>query len=387
METNLHTAFLITTKFREKQNAGDRNFRKRGTETNGADESVRAWFCRFILFYLKAVATEENLSMIYHVAQRVKQFRDGLSKENSENLYYISELAQAVVRRYADFHHWSIQIWPGKMPLPIKLFAPMPSEEMSRDIAMKTFLPEGIDIKLDSLIKPRSAGRQGKKRKSDLAAPSNRTPASATPARKRYKTSPSAATTLPTASREGAAAEGATEKRKPGRPPKTPKQKKRPSAEVSASERRRSGRATKNVKYVEDDGTSDSEEEVSLNDDSESDVEMEDGDEVSDKEASPEASGAEANDEAAPEEGAEEQAEAEKPKRAARGVGRPRKDTVVAVSSERPKRKGVTTTASANGGRKKATLPAKNKKVEVKKRVEEEDDDSSELSDPPSELN
>jgi len=351
---------------------------------------VCAWSCRFILFYLKAVATEENLSLIFHVAQRVKQFRDGLSKDNSENLYYVSELAQAVVRRYADFHHWSIQIWPGKMPLPVKLFAPMASEEMSRSIAMKTFLPEGIDIKLDSLIKPRSAGRQGKKRKPDLAAPSSRTPP-ATPARKRYKTSPSAATTQPTASREGAvaggAAGGAAEKRKPGRPPKTPKRKKRPSAEVSASERRRSGRATKNVKYVEDDGTSDSEEEVSLNDDSESDVEMEDGDEVSDKEVSPEASDAEADDEAAPEEGVEKQVEAEKPKRAVRNVGRPKKDTVVAVSPGRPKRKGVTATASANGGKKKATLPAKNKKVEVKKRVEEEDDDSSELSDPPSELN
>lgn len=350
---------------------------------------MRAWFCRFILFYLKAVATEENLSLIYHVAQRVKQFRDGLNKDDSENLYYVSELAQAVVRRYADFHHWSIQIWPGKMPLPVKLFAPMTSEEMSRKIAMKTFLPEGIDIKLDSLIKPRSAGRQGKKRKPDLAAPSSRTP-SATPARKRYKTSPSAVTTQPTAPREGAvtkeAAGGAAEKRKPGRPPKTPKQKKRPSTEVSASERRRSGRATKNVKYAEDDGTSDSEEEVSLNDDSESDVEMEDGDEVFDKEASPEASDAEASDEAAPEEGAEEQVGAEKPKRAARGIGRPRKDAVVAVSSGRPKRKGVTTAASANGG-KKATLPAKNKRLEAKKRVEEEDDDSSELSDPPSELN
>ncbi|PWW77887.1 hypothetical protein C7212DRAFT_356749 [Tuber magnatum] len=271
-------------------------------------------FAKFILFYLKAVATEENLSLIYHIAQRVKQFRDGLSKDNSENLYYVSELAQAVVRRYADFHHWNIQIWPGKIPLPIKLFAPMASEEMSRGIAMKTFLPEGIDIKLDCLIKPRSA-------------------------------------------------------------------------EISASERRRSGRATKNVKYVEDDGTSDSEEEVSLNDDSESDVEMEDGDEVSDREASPEAPDAEA-DEAAAEEGAE-QGEVEKPKRIARSVGRPKRDTVVAISSGRPKRKGATTAAtsaaSANGGRKKSTLPTKNKKAEVK-RIEEEDD-SSELSDPPSELN
>lgn len=46
--------------------------------------SVRGWFCRYILFYLTAVATEENLSLVYHVAQRVKQFRDGLTPENSD---------------------------------------------------------------------------------------------------------------------------------------------------------------------------------------------------------------------------------------------------------------------------------------------------------------
>ncbi|RPA93174.1 hypothetical protein L873DRAFT_1816416 [Choiromyces venosus 120613-1] len=346
-------------------------------------------FAKFILFYLKAVATEENLSLIYHIAQRVKQFRDGLSKDNSENLYYISELAQAVIRRYADFHHWSIQTWPGKIPLPAKLFAPMISEEMSRDIAMKTFLPEGIDIKLDSLIKPRSAGRQGKKRKPDQAAPSNRTPASATPARKRYKASPSTVTTPTTtaASRDGATTTtGTADKRKPGRPPKTPKQKKRPSAEISASERRRSARTTKNVKYVEDDGTSESEEEVSLNDDSESDVEMEDGDEVSEKEVSPEAPDVEANDNPGAKEdedeevSPEEEPEPEKPKRT-RPVARPKRDTVVAVSSGRPKRKGTTTT----NGRKK-TAKANKKPLRAKKPAMEEDDDSSELSDPPSEL-
>ncbi|RPA94211.1 hypothetical protein L873DRAFT_1846747 [Choiromyces venosus 120613-1] len=166
-------------------------------------------FATFIPFYLKAIATEKNLSLIpvYHIAQRVKQFRDGPSKDNT--------------------------------------------------------------------IKPRCAGRQGKKRKPDLAAASNRTPASATPARKHKKASPSTATTPTTtpASRDGATATtGKAAKWKPARPPKTP-----------------NPRITKNVKYVEDDGTRDSEEKVSLNYDSESGVEMVDGDDVSKKEVFPEA--------------------------------------------------------------------------------------------------
>jgi hypothetical protein len=46
--------------------------------------SVRAWFCRYILFYLRTVANEENISLIYYIAQRAKQFRDKLSPENSD---------------------------------------------------------------------------------------------------------------------------------------------------------------------------------------------------------------------------------------------------------------------------------------------------------------
>lgn len=46
--------------------------------------SVRAWFCRYILFYLRAVANEENISLIHYVAQRAKQFRDRLSPDNSD---------------------------------------------------------------------------------------------------------------------------------------------------------------------------------------------------------------------------------------------------------------------------------------------------------------
>jgi hypothetical protein len=46
--------------------------------------SVRAWFCRYILFYLRTVANEENISLIYYIAQRAKQFHDKLSPENSD---------------------------------------------------------------------------------------------------------------------------------------------------------------------------------------------------------------------------------------------------------------------------------------------------------------
>ncbi|RPB08048.1 hypothetical protein P167DRAFT_555515 [Morchella conica CCBAS932] len=214
-------------------------------------------FAKYILFYLTAVASEENVSLIYHVAQRVKQFRDGLSPNNSENLYYLSELAQAVIRRYAEHHHWTIQTWPGKIRLPAGLFMPMQSAEQSLEVSRSTYLPEEIELRLDALIKPKSArhggahGAGGKKRKSDPNAPRG---TASTPAKKKYK----AAAATP-------AGESA-EKRKVGRPPKTPKQA------PSDAERRRSGRSTTKVKYVEDDD--DEEETVEAESDEDSDVEM-----------------------------------------------------------------------------------------------------------------
>jgi sister-chromatid-cohesion protein PDS5 len=46
--------------------------------------SVRAWFVRYIMFYLTAVANEDNISLIYYIAQRAKQYRDRLSPTNPD---------------------------------------------------------------------------------------------------------------------------------------------------------------------------------------------------------------------------------------------------------------------------------------------------------------
>lgn len=288
-----------------------------------------------------------------------------------QNLYYISELAQAVIRRYADFHHWNIQTWPGKISLPAKLFASMANKEMSREVSMKTYLPDGIDASLDSLIKPRAGGRQGKKRKPEPIAPSTRTPASTSgSARKRYKPTASASPT--------------TEKRKPGRPTKTPKlqrQKQPQHAEITASERRRSGRATNKVKYDVDAPSDSEEEEVELHDDSESDVEMEDD---TASKAAEEGIGKEAEKDAEENSGGEkhpaeeEQAPSPTPSPPRRGRGRPRKEAMVTVATGRPKRGRP---LPKSNGADTLTSQAKGKG-----KVQDDGDDSSELSDPPSDI-
>ncbi|KMU77990.1 hypothetical protein CISG_06899 [Coccidioides immitis RMSCC 3703] len=75
-----------------------------------SDESTKAKdlldFTRYILFYLTAVANENNLSLIFHIAQRVKQTRDAISETESHvistRLHTLSDLSQATIRRFAE---------------------------------------------------------------------------------------------------------------------------------------------------------------------------------------------------------------------------------------------------------------------------------------------
>ena len=124
-------------------------------------------FARYIVFYLSAVANEHNMSLIFHVAQRVKQFRDGITKsdEISTRLHTLSDLAQGTIRRFADIYSQQhkfgggaggtniLQTYPGKLPVPSALFASMGSHREAQDVADKNFLPEEMDDLLDRVVR------------------------------------------------------------------------------------------------------------------------------------------------------------------------------------------------------------------------------------------
>lgn len=148
-------------------------------------------FSKYIVFYLCAVATEDNLSLIFHIAQRVKGTRDGVTgtEEASERLYVLSDLAQAVIRNYVDLmptHAKGVnllQTWPGNVTLPRSLFKALPSHEAAQEIAEKNYLPEDVASGLEKLVRTytrslKNASRpekrgvaNNKKRKSDAVGP------------------------------------------------------------------------------------------------------------------------------------------------------------------------------------------------------------------------
>lgn len=110
-------------------------------------------FANYFLFYLGAIASEDNISLIYKYAERVKQTRDGINPDASDNLYVLSDLAQAVIRKFQERRNWSFQAWPDKVGLPTGLYTALPSSEVAQQIAKKQYIPDELDEKLDDLIR------------------------------------------------------------------------------------------------------------------------------------------------------------------------------------------------------------------------------------------
>lgn len=108
---------------------------------------------RYILYYLNALASEDNLGLIYKYAERVKQARDGINANESERLYVLSDLAQAVIRKWELKKGWRMQTYPSRVPLPAGLFSAMPSHEEAQKVAETDYLPDGMDEILDGVVK------------------------------------------------------------------------------------------------------------------------------------------------------------------------------------------------------------------------------------------
>lgn len=230
-------------------------------------------FSRYIVFYLSAVANEQNMSLIFHVAQRVKQFRDGITKsdEMSTRLHTLSDLAQATIRRFADIYSQQhrfggssgstnlLQTYPGKMGVPSSLFANMGSHQEAQDVADKNFLPDELDDMLDRVVraamKTKSVSQSGqgsvKKRKPE-ASDSNGNTASKKPRKEKSSRTP----------RKSTSSVGAS---------KTPQRKRKGDdgwssdvggEKITTSARRRSSRGTAKaqVSYADKDSDEDDEE-------------------------------------------------------------------------------------------------------------------------------
>lgn len=117
----------------------------------------------YFVFFLKLIGKQDNISLLYYLASRVKQYRDAtidqtlFSKEEYPeevlNLYRISELAQLAIQVLNDCKHWSIQTWPGKINLPSDIYAPMDSYEEAQKIISTVYIKDTVQIELKQHLK------------------------------------------------------------------------------------------------------------------------------------------------------------------------------------------------------------------------------------------
>ncbi|KAM5446474.1 Sister chromatid cohesion protein pds5 [Microsporum audouinii] len=251
-------------------------------------------FTRYILFYLSAVANENNLSLIFHIAQRVKQAQDAISDPDmaptmSARLHTLSDLSQATIRMFSECYSQQhkiggsggsgvaniLQTFPGKIRLPSSLFANIPSHQVAQSTAEKNFLPEEVEDRLDRVVrkfmKPKTSSNSvvaGKKRKLE-SKPNNNNQAAGDDDDEAYENGGSSKK-VRKGGNQTSRAVPIRQKAAGGDRSKEPRRKKKKGDDDWGSEagediqpspanRRRSGRGTKrmNVSYAEGDSEED----------------------------------------------------------------------------------------------------------------------------------
>lgn len=125
----------------------------------------------YLVFYFDSVAIQENFSLLYYLAERVKNYQDLIAEEEASDsaeqsdtqltkptarIYVIGELAQMVLLAIKEKRGWQHSAYPGKLNLPADLFAPFATIEEAQ-ASFKTYLPEMYTERLHMNIKAKVA--------------------------------------------------------------------------------------------------------------------------------------------------------------------------------------------------------------------------------------
>ncbi|KAK5663935.1 hypothetical protein OQA88_147 [Cercophora sp. LCS_1] len=207
---------------------------------------------RYLMFYITSVGTESNLGLIYKYAERVKQTVDSLDPESGRHRV-LSDLAQAAIRKWQEKKGWAFIAYPGKVGLPLGLYAALKSHTEAQEAAEKQYTPDGVDERLEELFR---AMDRKKKRKSsddrhDGQPQAKKAKLPSRPKEPKEPKPPKSASKKPSSTRSKK------------RPSSKPGKKARADGDddgVADKDRRRSGRARGGTSYIERDSSEDDEE-------------------------------------------------------------------------------------------------------------------------------
>ncbi|KXS95952.1 hypothetical protein AC579_1747 [Pseudocercospora musae] len=195
-------------------------------------------FIDYLLFFLKAVASEQNLGTLYAITRRVKQVEDAITPEKREYTWTIADLSEGVIRIYEQIKGWTLLAPAARPNLPKYIYQPLVDRTLAEEVAHKNFLPDLIAEDLESLVKSRLKSKKRKAVDGDIKK-----------AAKRARPSTADDKALPVRK--------AAKKEKKAKAAKTPKR--RLSDEVPTSERRKSNRVSNAKSYAIDSGSDEDE--------------------------------------------------------------------------------------------------------------------------------
>ncbi|KAI9491520.1 armadillo-type protein [Zychaea mexicana] len=128
-------------------------------------------FTQYFEFYLSCVATPDNVSFLYHVAQKVKSSKDMVSNELSQNSYVLSDLASLLIKRKCEDASWPLNVYPTRIRLQSKLYRSLPSGAVQTETLKKSYLPAPF---LNWLEENHHPHRKGEKRNSAASTSSSK---------------------------------------------------------------------------------------------------------------------------------------------------------------------------------------------------------------------
>lgn len=118
---------------------------------------------KYIVFFLSNVATKENVSLLFYLSTRIKQYRDAFfldieydaaeRPKSIDNIYKLGDLAVLAVKTYSSRRHWALQTFPGKLQLTKDLFSPMHSSDEARHVAETSYVPDELVGKLQTFVR------------------------------------------------------------------------------------------------------------------------------------------------------------------------------------------------------------------------------------------
>ncbi|KAG7816524.1 hypothetical protein KL928_004566 [Ogataea angusta] len=118
--------------------------------------AVLSFALTYIGLALDLIANTNNVSLLYYLASRMKQYRDRLTPELSGNMYLVSDLTQYTIKALAKHKNWSLATWPGKLSLPGDLFESIGDSARLHELAVQSFIPESAARTLDELVRDRT---------------------------------------------------------------------------------------------------------------------------------------------------------------------------------------------------------------------------------------